>query len=53
LKRHFDGAFDECYHEACKAASVETQFPLATFPASCPFTASDVLDINPDDYLID
>ncbi|MCG6137137.1 MAG: DUF29 domain-containing protein [Nostoc sp. LLA-1] len=53
LKRHFDAAFDECYHEACKAAAVETQFPLATFPALCPFTASDVLDINPDDYLID
>ncbi|WP_414548056.1 DUF29 domain-containing protein [Anabaena sp. CCY 0017] len=52
LKRHFDGVFDECYHEACKAAAVETQLPLATFPELCPFTKPDVLDINADDYLI-
>jgi len=52
LKRHFDVVFDECYDAACKAASVETQLPLATFPKSCPFSKSEVLDINSDNYLI-
>lgn len=53
LKRHFDDVFDECYSSACQAASVETQLPLATFPKSCPFSKSDVLDINSENYLID
>lgn len=53
LKHHFDDVFDECYASACQAASVETQLPLATFPSSCPFSKSDVLDINSDSYLID
>ncbi|MEA5485532.1 MULTISPECIES: DUF29 domain-containing protein [Pseudanabaena] len=52
LKRYFDDVFDECYTAACQAASVETQLPLVTFPQSCPFSKSDVLDINSDDYLI-
>ncbi len=52
LNRHFNDVFDECYAAACQAASVETQLPLVTFPASCPFSNSDVLDINSDDYLI-
>ncbi len=52
LRRYFDDVFDECYAEACQAASVETQLPLATFPPSCPFSKSDVLAINSDDYLI-
>ncbi|MBD2175963.1 DUF29 domain-containing protein [Pseudanabaena sp. FACHB-1998] len=52
LKRHFDNVFDECYESACKAASVETQLPLVTFPKSCPFSKSEVLEINSDDYLI-
>ncbi|MBC5795824.1 DUF29 domain-containing protein [Sphaerospermopsis sp. LEGE 00249] len=53
LKRHFDAVFDECYQEACKAAAVETQLSLTTFPESCPFTKSDVLDVNVDGYLIE
>jgi hypothetical protein len=53
LKRHFDTVFDESYESACQAASVETQLPLATFPQSCPFSKSDVLDVNSDRYLID
>ena len=52
LHRHFNDVFDECYDAACQAASVETQLPLVTFPQSCPFSKSDVLDINSDDYLI-
>ena len=52
LKRYFDEVFDECYNEACKAAAVETQLPLAAFPESCPFTKSDVLDVNLNDYLV-
>lgn len=52
LNRHFNDVFDECYAAACQAASVETQLPLVTFPQSCPFSKSDVLDINSDDYLI-
>lgn len=52
LKRHFDDVFEESYAAACQAASVETQLPLVTFPQSCPFSKSDVLDINSDDYLI-
>jgi len=52
LNRHFNDVFDECYAAACQAASVETQLPLVTFPQSCPFSNSDVLDINSDDYLI-
>jgi uncharacterized membrane protein YgaE (UPF0421/DUF939 family) len=52
LKRYFDDVFDECYTAACQAASVETQLSLVTFPKSCPFSKSDVLDINSDDYLI-
>ena len=53
LKPYFDTVFDECYNEACKAAAVETQLPLATFPESSPFTKSDVLDVNVDDYFIE
>lgn len=53
LKGHFDAVFEECYNEACKAAAVETQLPLVTFPESCPFTKSDVLEVNVDDYLIE
>ncbi|MGM3305993.1 DUF29 domain-containing protein [Anabaena sp. WFMT] len=53
LKPYFDAVFNECYNEGCKAAAVETQLPLTTFPESCPFTKSDVLDINVDDYLIE
>ncbi len=52
LNRHFNDVFDECYAAACQVASVETQLPLTTFPQSCPFSKSDVLDINSDDYLI-
>ena len=50
---YFDTVFYECYNEACKAAAVETQLPLATFPESSPFTKSDVLDVNVDDYFIE
>jgi hypothetical protein len=53
LKRHFDDVFDECYNSACQTTSVETQLPLATFPKPCPFSKSDVLDINSENYLID
>ncbi len=53
LKPYFDAVFDECYQEACKAAALETQLPLKTFPESCPFTQSDVLEINPDHYLLE
>ncbi|MDD1416190.1 DUF29 domain-containing protein [Dolichospermum sp. ST_con] len=53
LKPYFDTVFDECYNEACKAAAVETQLPLTTFPESSPFTKSDVLDVNVDDYFIE
>jgi hypothetical protein len=53
LKRYFDTVFDECYQEARKAAALETRLPLKTFPELSPFTKSDVLEINPDDYLVD
>ena len=53
MKKRHGEYFDECYNEACKAAAVETQLPLTTFPESSPFTKSDVLDVNVDDYFIE
>jgi len=52
LTPYFDTVFDECYQEARKLASVETQLPLSTFPKINPFTKDDVLAVNPEDYLL-
>ncbi|MDJ0843412.1 MAG: DUF29 domain-containing protein [Crocosphaera sp.] len=48
LKRYFDQVFEPCYQKARKQASIETGFPLETFPINCPFTTEEVLDM---DYL--
>lgn len=53
LKYHLENIFAECYDQACKAAALETQLPLTTFPELCPFTTVDVLDINVDDYFLE
>ena len=36
----------EEYAEACQRASDETGLPLTTFPATCPWTAAQVLDTD-------
>ena len=48
LKRYFEEVFEPCYQKARKQASIETGFPLETFPLNCPFTPEQVLDM---DYL--
>lgn len=48
LKRHFLQEFADVYLDARKLASVETNIDINTFPATSPFTESQVLD---EDYL--
>ena len=36
--------FDKCYQKARKRAATETGLPLKTFPETCPFTSSQVLE---------
>jgi Domain of unknown function DUF29 len=40
--------FEDCYRNARKKASIETDLPIATFPPDSPFTPEQVLD---EDYL--
>jgi hypothetical protein len=44
LKRYFSEVFEESYLDARKLAAAETGLSLETFPISCPFQISDVLD---------
>ena len=53
LKRYFIEIFEEAYQEARKAASLETGLSLSVFPTDCPYSHSDVLDINLETYRIE
>jgi len=48
LKSDLETALSECYESAVKQAKAETQLPLETFPARCPYDVAEVLD---DDFL--
>ena len=48
LKRHCESVFDKQYQYARKQASIETKLSIDTFPARCPFTFLQTLDL---DYL--
>lgn len=44
LKSYFAEVFDNCYQNAREYANSETGLPLATFPETCPFAKSQILD---------
>ena len=44
LKRYFEEVFAECYGDAIDLASAETGLSMETFPQSCPYTLTEVLD---------
>ncbi len=46
LKPYPEEILSECYTEARELASVETELPLDTFPAECPYAIAIIL--NPD-----
>ena len=48
LKSYLETVLIECYESAVKQAKAETQLPLETFPAICPYNVAEVLD---DDFL--
>ncbi|WP_413172861.1 DUF29 domain-containing protein [Anabaena azotica] len=48
LKKYFSEVFSECYQDARKLASLETDLSLDTFPVSCPLTTDEILN---QDYL--
>ena len=48
LKSYLETVLTECYESAVKQAKGETQLPLETFPARCPYNVAEVLD---DDFL--
>ena len=48
LKGFLQAQIFECYKKARKSAAKETELPIATFPAECPFTEEQILDY---DYL--
>ncbi|ELS02677.1 protein of unknown function DUF29 [Xenococcus sp. PCC 7305] len=50
LKGYCEKVFAECYEDARKQASDETELSLDIFPVASPFTVSQVLD---EEYLID
>ena len=61
LKRRPEEALDWAYERARRWASDETGLPIATFPQSCPYAASDALNFgfmpgspwHPDDLIRD
>jgi hypothetical protein len=53
LKNYLTTIFDNCYQEARKAASLETQLSINTFPSDNFFTEENILIVNSDDYLIE
>lgn len=44
LKRYFEEVFAESYADAIDLASAETGLSMETFPQSCPYTLTEVLD---------
>lgn len=50
LKRYFAEVLAQCYEDARRLASAETELPLDTFPQSCIFTEEEILNL---DYLPD
>lgn len=44
LKRYFEEVFAESYADAIDLASAETGLSVETFPQSCPYTLTEVLD---------
>jgi len=44
LKPYLEEAFAECYADAVGQAIAETGLSLETFPQSCPYTSTEVLD---------
>ncbi|WP_414566455.1 MULTISPECIES: DUF29 domain-containing protein [unclassified Anabaena] len=45
-KNYLATVFDKCYQLARKSASRETQLSISTFPESCPFSHSEIFDID-------
>lgn len=45
-KSYLPTIFDESYQMASKLASKETNLPLATFPKTCPFSETEILDFD-------
>ncbi|MCG6137138.1 MAG: DUF29 domain-containing protein [Nostoc sp. LLA-1] len=45
-KKYLDTVFDKCYQMARKSASRDTQLSISTFPESCPFSHSEIFDID-------
>lgn len=48
LRAYLPSVFEDCYRNARKKASIETDLPIATFPPDSPFTPEQALD---EDYL--
>ena len=48
LKSFVNEAFTNCYEKARRRTAIETELPIATFPATSPFTPEEALD---PDYL--
>lgn len=44
LRRELPAAIEYVYPRARKQAAAETGLPLATFPATCPYTVDQILD---------
>jgi Domain of unknown function DUF29 len=46
LNGYYAVVFDECYHNACQLAAVETGLSIDTFPSNCPFNQEEILIYN-------
>jgi hypothetical protein len=46
LRRHAMGCIDRVYAKARRAASIETGLPLTAFPAECPYTFDQLMDVE-------
>jgi hypothetical protein len=44
LKSYLEEVFQECYEDAVKQASIETQIELKEFPENCPYSISETLE---------
>jgi Domain of unknown function DUF29 len=44
LQSFFEGLVDECYEDARVQASIETELPIETFPETCPFALTDIME---------
>lgn len=44
LEPYLEKVFVECYSDAVEQAIAETELPVETFPQSCPYTSTEVLD---------